>query len=229
MLYYRAHDVSFLKMKPSTTRKPARRFLRAAAIVGLLALCALCISTVVFLFRGQAFVPHFEHEPNNGFPSADVVAASSGAQGWFGRLDGQNDDQLDVLHIPGDMDGPFRITLAIPSDRRSSLRRPRLAIVGTGLSPDAEGLPFRMPDETGALIMEPFDERTNLSVPFSFKPWIAVGTLTFEPLSGGSYDLAVYDAFGEFGDYLVLFGGDEPSSPADVLRFTLNGLKAVTR
>jgi len=89
---------------------------------------------------------------------------------------------------------------------------PVYALVGPGLAAPDEDLPFELPEGYGILTVRstPVKERPEFLEPFSFTRYYrGIKELELDVKEPGTYYVVVWHPDGEYGDYLVSYGGSE--------------------
>ncbi|HLD17868.1 MAG TPA: hypothetical protein VJB99_02215 [Patescibacteria group bacterium] len=193
----------------------------------LLAGVGLAGPLALFALRGPVSIPRFEQEPNNRAETVlPPLSIGSSSEAWYGTLASGQD--VDFFPVAFASQGQRTVHLSIPVNDLSSMRQPRMAILGPGLGTPREPLPFERVSGQGALLFESQKGKEQaFENPFRCEAWMEIGTWTFELPDRETYVLAVYDPLGEMGKYTVLFDGEEPRAPTDLVRVSLGGLRAV--
>jgi hypothetical protein len=102
---------------------------------------------------------------------------------------------------------------------------PWFALVGPGLSPPNQTLPFSLPLGHGAIIkenVEPGKERESFYEPFGGK-WYYKGPIFDEIIiQSGTYFVYCWDPYESGGDYVLVIGEGEFFGPIDIIQSMIN-------
>ena len=102
---------------------------------------------------------------------------------------------------------------------------PWFALVGPGLPEPNQTLPFSIPPDYGAIVMEnvePGSYRESFFEPFGGKSYY-YGPIFEENISQpGTYYIYCWDPYEKGGDYVLVFGKGEFFGPIDIIRSIIN-------
>ncbi len=128
----------------------------------------------------------------------------------------------DVDYIKFTIEEPqgVKIGVLVPYAEEFKDYYPVYALVGPGLEAPSSGLPFELPEGHGAIVVKsvPVSERPEFLEPFSFTRYYrGMEELEIEVKDPGTYYVAVWHPEGEYGDYLLSYGGSESFTFSEII------------
>ena len=162
----------------------------------VLGLLSLGLSSAIVLAAFWGGQPHVPQ-----IVSDYQIDLSETRTGYYTELDRDTTDQYQIELSEGEQ---INLLLIIPDKTLSGVHVPVLEIA------DLEYY------ESGA------GEWKNSA---SLDRWTIEQQATFEAPANGVYDLRVYDAVGEPGEYALIFAGSDPVHPIDLMRLVIGTLK----
>src|SRR3989339_928760 len=179
------------------------------------------VGLAFFLLRGPLHMASFEKEPNDNFIHSRSYVINEISSGWYGMLSHKQD--VDIFsfrfHEP-----TVHISLALPITDTTDIRGVSAVVVGPGLPPPSQTLPFSLPEGDGVMTFDVLKKPISFFHPFSFRSWTHKTELTFEPPKDDFYFVVIYDRFGETGQYAVLIDGKEPGSFQKFFSLVIGGI-----
>lgn len=176
----------------------------------------------------RAHVPYFEHRDfteDAPFEIPYTIEQSIAAYAWL-ETDGihpSEDVDVYAFDYPPNGMAPVRVyvELLVPVCPSYETFVPWFALVGPGLPPPAQALPFTVPEGCGVRVFEntgPGEPRESFYEPFGDKSYYK-GPIFDEILPGaGRYFLYFWDPYEQGGDYVAVIGGKEIWRPRDIVR-----------
>lgn len=189
----------------------------------LLMTCIMIITSSV-----AAHVPYFEHcdfSEEHPFVIRKNPDQSKAVYAWLKFDEQRSCTDIDVysLSVPPTIYVRMYVELIIPVvDDFYEEFVPWFALVGPGLPPPNQTLPFELPDGCGVIVVEnvePGTERETFYEPFGGKSYY-IGPTLEETLyqTGEKYYVYVWDPYQLGGDYVLVIGKKEIFGPFDILR-----------
>jgi len=188
-------------------------------LVIVLALILLASSTL-------AHVPYFEGETgdfngDNPFVVRNSIEQSIAVYSWLQNITPQSIGDIDVYEF--EVDDPVRVYIEaiVPVCMGYEDFAPWFALVGPGLPETGYELPFEIPEDYGAIVMEntePGEERETFYEFFGGKSYYegpVFDEMVYEP---GTYYVYYWNPYATSGDYVAVLGGEEIWRLPDIIR-----------
>jgi hypothetical protein len=177
-----------------------------------------------------AHVPYLEHRDSSAqqpFQVRRSITQSIAVYSWL-KIDGINlSTDIDVYSFTI-KNQPLRIYLEVivpVCDGYYANFTPWFALVGPGLPPPNQTLPFTLPQGYGAIVLEdvpPGQPREQFYEPFGGKSYYQ-GPRFDETINiSGTYYVYYWDPYQKGGDYVAVLGYKELFPPMDILRALIN-------
>jgi hypothetical protein len=192
--------------------------------------CTL-VCACLFLFPTVlAHVPYLEHydfSVQEPFRVRKSITQSIAVYSWL---------QTDGIHPSTDIDvysfsihsRPLRVYLEVivpVCDGYYANFTPWFALVGPGLPPPNQTVPFDLPEGSGAIVVQdapPGSPREQFYEPFGGKSYYQGPIFNKTISTAGSYDVYYWDPYQKGGDYVAVLGYRELFFPMDILRALIN-------
>jgi len=193
-------------------------------------LFTLICSVLCLLPTVLAHVPYLEHRDSSVQRSFQVrrsITQSIAVYAWL-QTDGVNlSTDIDVYSFTI-KNRPLRIYLEVivpVCDGYYANFTPWFALVGPGLPPPNQTLPFTLPQDYGAIVLQdvpPGQPREQFYEPFGGKSYYQ-GPRFDETINiSGTYYVYYWDPYQKGGDYVAVLGFKELFFPMDILRALIN-------
>jgi hypothetical protein len=195
----------------------------------VLSLVLLCIVLCVFP-SVVAHVPYLEHRDftvQKPFQVRKSITQSIAVYSWL-KTDGVNPStDIDVYTFSIQQPTVVHIEVLVPVVNGYYYVNftPWFALVGPGLPPPNQTLPFDLPHGYGAIVVEdlpPGHYRDTFFEPFGIK-WYYQGPKFDQTMNtSGTYYIYYWDHYHTGGDYVAVLGYEEQFPPLDIFRSLIN-------
>jgi hypothetical protein len=195
----------------------------------MLVLCAFSCSLICLLPGVFAHVPYLEHRDvtvQKPFQVRKSITQSIAVYAWLQTDRIQPSTDIDVYMFT--LKSPQRIYLEVivpVCDGYYANFTPWFALVGPGLPPPNQTLPFDLPQAYGVIIKQdviPGSPREQFYEPFGGK-WYYQGPKFDQTMNAsGTYYVYYWDPYQTGGDYVAVLGYKEQFPPVDILRSIIN-------
>ena len=191
-------------------------FLKIFAVASI----ALLLCTTV-----AAHVPYFEHKDfteQKPFRVRKGVEQSIAVYSWLSSNENISED-IDVYSFKiRSKEKSLYLEIIVPQiEEVYQDFLPCYALVGPGLPPPNQSLPFNIPADYGAIIMfnlEPGEDRETFYEPFGGKTYYKGPIYQTNLTTKGTYFVYCWDPYNQGGDYTLVIGRKERFGPLDILR-----------
>ncbi len=191
-------------------------FLKIFAVASI----ALLLCTTV-----AAHVPYFEHKDfteQKPFRVRKGVEQSIAVYSWLSSNENISED-IDVYSFKiRSKEKSLYLEIIVPQiEEIYQDFLPCYALVGPGLPPPNQSLPFSIPADYGAIIMfnlEPGEDRETFYEPFGGKTYYKGPIYQTNLTTKGTYYVYCWDPYNQGGDYTMVIGRKERFGPLDILR-----------
>lgn len=191
-------------------------FLKIFAVASI----ALLLCTTV-----AAHVPYFEHKDfteQKPFRVRKGVEQSIAVYSWLSSNENISED-IDVYSFKiRSKEKSLYLEIIVPQiEEVYQDFLPCYALVGPGLPPPNQSLPFSIPADYGAIIMfnlEPGEDRETFYEPFGGKTYYKGPIYQTNLTTKGTYYVYCWDPYYQGGDYTMVIGRKERFGPLDILR-----------
>jgi len=186
----------------------------------------LIVTIIVFSsISVSAHVPYFEHfdyTEDLPFFVRKSVDQSKAIYAWL-KFDNQTPcTDIDVFRFKIKQPIQMYFELIVPAIEDYYFEFvPWYALVGPGLPPPNQTLPFEIPQGYGAIVMEnvePGEERETFYEPFGGKYYYEGPILELNLTEEGVYYVYCWDPYQSGGDYVMVIGKKELFGPLDIIR-----------
>lgn len=196
-------------------------------IIFLFVFTVTCTSLFPCVLAHVPYIEHRDYSVQNPFKVPRGITQSLGVYAWL---------ETDHIHPSTDIDvytftiqQPTRIHLEVIVPVVNGYYylnfTPWFALVGPGLPPPNQTLPFDVPQGYGALVVQDFPpghHRDTFFEPFGIK-WYYQGPKFDQTMNtSGTYYVYYWDNYHAGGDYVAVLGYKEQFPPLDILRSIIN-------
>ena len=196
----------------------------------IMSCCVVSALLCIFSVPVQAHMPSIERRDYTEQRPFQVRGTIEKGQAIYAWLDSGSD--IDVYRFTVtkkelDEKGGVRLRVRanMPACKDAPEFLPWLAVVGPGLPPPTEEIPFTVPEGYGAVVVkntEPGAEKTFFYEQYSKKSYYIMDNYEYTITEPGTWYLYYWDPYGQGGDYLAVWGVYDGFGPGDGLKMLFN-------